>query len=83
MGNPEDLESDRLALVPPLPNFGLVGNVLGAAPFLRDAFKLIQRWDCAAVTTHPLKLSDTLSIQPWIPCEFLKWECGQSRKEGQ
>jgi len=83
MGHIEDFESDHLVFISTLPNFGHVGDVLGILSLLRDALKFIRCWDGAMVTTQPSKFDDTSSLRPWIPRKFLRWSCGQNRKEEQ
>jgi len=78
---PENLEHDRLAVVPTLPNFGLLIDVSGTVALLRDTLKLIRCRDRTMVSTQPPKLNSHFPLFLWllVPTrKLLRRKCDES-----
>lgn len=80
--DPEDLERDRFAIVPTLPNFGRLGGAFGMISLFHDALKVIECWDCAMKAAQPPKFNYAFPPRSQSPiCELLRWEGGQNLEE--
>jgi len=54
-GHFENLECDRLALIPTPPNFDRIRDALGTVSIPHDPLKFIWCWDCTVLTTQSYK----------------------------
>jgi len=58
----KDLERDHLTVVPTLPNFGRLGDVLWVIALLHDTIKLIRCRDSRIVIAQPLEFNFPLPL---------------------